>query len=132
MQVVSEQDVIAFDIPGGLYTAYAELLPPRFPYDQSRWENDDRSLDVPNVSGSVWCRVFERGNESQIAYAFFAADADVVRCDDVHVDEPHRRKGIANFLYRLAAFLFEAPVVPSDRLLDDGEKFWHGRTEIAC
>lgn len=120
------------DIPGCLYTALAELLPPRFPYDQSKWENDDRSLGVPNVSGSLWCRVYERGSNTQVAYAIFAADADVVRCDDVNVDKKHRYEGIATFLYRLAAFLFEAPVVPSNRLLDDGEKFWHGRTKIVC
>lgn len=132
MKAITEQDVIAVDVPGGIYTTLAELLPPGFPYQESHWENDDRSLDVLNVSGSVWCRVFERGKEVQIAYAHFAADGNVVRCDDVHVDERHRKKGIATFLYRLAASLFEAPIVPSNRLLNDGERFWHGRTQIVC
>lgn len=132
MIVVTEQAVSAQDLLGGRYTAYMEVLPPGFPYRKSRWENDDRSLCVSNLSGSAWCRVYEAGSTTQIAYAFFAADSEVVRCDDINVDELHRHKGIANALYRLVACYFGAPIVPSDRLLDDGIKFWHGRTEIIC
>lgn len=132
MNVITEQALRACDKLDGLYFAVAELLPPEFPYTQSKWENDDRSLAVPKTSGSAWFRVFEVGSETQIAYAFFAADSEVVRCDDVHVDSQHRLKGIANFLYCLAACIFEAPVVPSDRLLEDGKMFWKGRTEIVC
>ena len=132
MRGITQQDVVLVDIPGCRYTAVAELLPPRFPYQQSNWENDDRSLEVPNVSGSIWIRAYERGKTAQVAYAFFEGDADLVRCDDVNVDEIHRRQGIATFLYRLASFLFEAPIVPSDRLLEDGVKFWRHRAKIVC
>ena len=127
---ITAHDILEGDIPDTGYVVMVEQLPPNFPYWESAWENDDRAIDVVNTSGSVWCRVWESGKDVQIAYAIFAADADVVRCNDVHVDAGHRRRGIADYLYHLAACIFAASVVPSSRLLADGEKFWSGRTSI--
>lgn len=87
---------------------------------------------MPNTSGSLWCRVHAGDTESVIAQATFAADGVAVRCDTIDVDAQHRCRGIANALYRFAACAFEAPVVPSDTVLDGGVAFWRGRTSIVC
>jgi GNAT superfamily N-acetyltransferase len=117
--VVARTDMHGEILDGG-YMVDIECLPPDFPYHLSRWEYGDRGIAVPKTSRSVWCKVFVAADEIPVAHAVFAADAAVVRCDDVHVDRDHRRRGIADQLYQLAACLFNAPVVPSDRLLDYG------------
>lgn len=103
------------------------------------WECDDRSICLPNTSGSLWMRVFELQSESPIAVATFAADDQVVRCDTIEVEDDYLRKGIATALYVKASCIFGAPVIPSDDLSEDGQSFWAGigekfggRNEISC
>ena len=121
---------------GTLFDSYhfaVALVPPRLSYLKALWEEcDDRSIAVANSSGSLWFKVFQADVEPQIAHAIFAGDDQVVRCDDINVDEPHRGKGIGHSLYRCAACIFEAPVIPSSTMLDGGERFWRGRTSIEC
>jgi len=132
VKAITEQADWNGPILNDAYNVDVECLPPNFPYTESRWEYDDREIAVPKSFGSMWCKVFEPANEIPVAHAVFAADDTAVRCDSVHVDAVHRRRGIADQLYQLAACLFDATVVPSDRLLDDGELFWEGRSEIVC
>lgn len=94
------------------------------------WDSDERTIDVPRTSGSIWFWVFLNGDPIHIATATFAADDLVVRCDAIHVAKLHRRKGIATKLYRLASSIFQAKIVPSDVLQEDGIRFWRGRSAI--
>jgi hypothetical protein len=114
------------------YECEVAFIPLGLPFHEAPWESDDRSISVANTSGSLWFRIYPKGSETPIAIATFAADADVVRCDSINVDEAHRRRGIANHAFWLAACFFEAPVVPSSTQLSGGQLFWHGRTSITC
>lgn len=112
------------------YGCEIALIPQGFPYQQAPWDSDDRSISVPNTSGSLWFRVYPRSGQMPIAAATFAADAAVVRCDSIEVEELHRRRGIAKHAYLLAACIFEAPVVPSSTQLPGGLLFWRNRTSM--
>lgn len=119
-----------YEILAEVYTVEIVALPAGFPYQEAPWDFDDRSIEIPNKAGSLWLHVFIEDRSSIVAYAIFAGDDDVVRCSDIHVAEGHRRKGLATSLYQMAASFFEAPIVPSRMLLNDGALFWGKRTQI--
>ena len=105
-------------------------VPPGLPaIHVAREQFDDRSIAVPRESGSVWFRVWAKG-ERLAATATFAADRNAVRCDGIDVEVPYRLKGIATVLYHLASRMFAAPVIPSDVQSEDARAFWGGRSEI--
>lgn len=88
------------------------------------------SLLVPSSSGQVCFAVTSRCGDDLLAWAGFGADDDHVRCVDVCVREDLRRRGIASALYRLAARVFDAPVVPSGNQVESSTAFWNGRSEL--
>lgn len=112
------------------YDCEIGFVPYHFPYQKAPWESDDRSVSVPKTSGSLWFRIYPTGTNSLVAQATFAADSCVVRCDSIEVAPPHRRKGIANQAYLLAACAFDAPVIPSGEQSELSRLFWQNRTFI--
>lgn len=114
------------------YEFQIAMLPPNFPYRDAPWEYDDRGINIPKNSGSLWFRICTVTDSAPVGQATFAADDTAVRCETITVDEDHRGKGIASHVYTCAACIFDAPVVPSGTLLDGGERFWRGRTSIEC
>ena len=131
VKAITEAAVWSGKLLGG-YEFEVGLVPAGLPYQQAPWESDDRSIAVPNTSGSLWFRITPTGHETQVAIATFAADDAVVRCDTIDVELPHRRKGIADHVYRIAVCIFEAPVIPSGTQLPGGALFWQGRASIIC
>lgn len=126
VRLVQELRKWAVDLSGG-YRCDCVEVPHGTDWYQTPWECDDRSIDVPKSSGSIWFRVFFDEDTTWIASAIFAADDEFARCDDVNVDPGHQRRGIATFLYALASIIFEARVIRSDSILKDGEKLWEGK-----
>lgn len=114
------------------YECEIGFVPLGLPYQEAPWHSDDRSITVDNCSGSLWFHIYAAESEDPIGFATFAADTKVVRCDGIEVDAAHRRQGIATAIYRLAACIFGAPVVPSPTLLNDGHLFWQHRASISC
>jgi predicted GNAT family acetyltransferase len=99
--------------------------------DPWRDDHDDRSVAVPHGDGSAWLTVRTR-DDRLVAQAVFGAEGSVVRCDTITVMDAFRRQGIATRLYKLASAIFEAPVVPSALLIEDGPAFWQGRSQITA
>ncbi|WP_159983711.1 MULTISPECIES: hypothetical protein [unclassified Novosphingobium] len=114
------------------FVAQIALVPPGLPFDEAPWECDDRSITSEKSSGSLWFKVFRGDDLTPVGIAVFAANDSEVQCDNIEIDCLYRCKGLAKELYRLAACIFDAPVVPSKTLLDGGEKFWENRTAIHC
>jgi hypothetical protein len=88
---------------------------------------DDRSVDLPKSWGTIWFRVRDTTCGGHIGHATFAASPLSVICDTIHIDDDHRRRGIATQLYDLAEKVFAVPAVPSHILSDEAEAFWAKR-----
>lgn len=138
MRIITKSSIVQCNLTANFGVQIARV-PKGYDFRSTFWECDDRSIQVANTSGSVWMKVFEPHNKSPIAWATFAADHQVVRCDTIEVEYQHRRKGIATALYVIASCIFEAPVIPSDDLSQDSRLFWagiaaksDGQHEIVC
>jgi GNAT superfamily N-acetyltransferase len=79
---------------------------------------DVDSMIVPCTSGHFWFWVYTCAERRLVAWAVFGAGSQFVQCCEIMVDEAFRQKGVATALYRRAACLFEAPVVPTTMLSD--------------
>ena len=118
---------VAVECAHGYYLQFTVVPPGLSSSHPSREMNDDRSIEVPNELGSLWCRIFQSDNRTPVASAVFAASRDSVLCDTIDVHEAHRRKGLATFLYNLAEQIFEVPAAPSEILSDGSQAFWKRR-----
>ena len=117
-------------VPGFTFEAVS------IPTGQSYWSRgrdcDVASVIVPSDSGHLWLWVNACPDHALVAWAVFGAGASSVQCCDVQVDEEVRERRIATALYRLAACLFEAAVVPTAMRSALSVKFWDGRSAITC
>jgi len=114
------------------FNFYAASIPAGKSYTFRGRHCDVDTLNVPSTSGHLWIWATLCADRGDVAWAIFGAGALSVQCCDISVHEDLRRKGIAIALYRLAACLFEAPAVPTDRRSRLSLEFWKGRTTITC
>jgi hypothetical protein len=94
---------------------------------------DENTIGVPRTMGSVWFHVYGApAFTSCDGLAVFAADLTSVQCDNIEVEPTHRNKGLATAMYKIASYIFDAPVVPSSTQLFGGQLFWARKTQIYC
>jgi len=99
-------------VPGFLVEMAA--VPPSLPLNhEARRLYDDRSIDVPNVNGSLWIWVRHPKIKGWVAQVVFVAGDKSVLCDNFHIDYRYRCMGVAATLCDFAADYFELPVHPS-------------------
>jgi len=107
------------------YKIAAYRLPSSFNHCPDLHEDIDcRDIAVPKERGVLWCHVHYEGQNPPVARGIFGAGSNSIQCDEVHVNNGHRRRGIATALYQLANIIFDDIVVKSPVVIDDGPLFW--------
>ena len=117
-------------LPG--FEFQAASIPAGESYDFGGRDCEIASVIVPSNSGHLWLWVTACADRGLVAWAVFGAGALNVKCCDIFVHEEFRKRGIAIAMYRWAACLFEAPVVPTDMRSELALEFWENRTTITC
>lgn len=91
-----------------------------------RHKHTDGSYSEPHdmpASTTIYAHSPEGEHIGHVTFAHFG---DKLKAVGVHVDENHRRRGIASHMYALAEQATGKTAVPSNALLDDGKALWQG------
>jgi len=107
----------------------ASVQPPDQAIDAPSMElYDIRTATFPYDQGCLWLDVYaDEARSDRIGWAQFSGTKDACRCENIFVEMPYRRTGLATMMYDLAEEIFNVGAVPTDNLSGDAQQFWKSR-----
>lgn len=89
---------------------------------------DIRTATMPHDQGCLWLEVYsDETRVDRIGWAQFSGAKDACRCENIHVETPFRRTGLATVMYDVAEEVFNVDAAPTDNLSWDAQQFWKSR-----
>lgn len=90
-------------------------------------DRDGIKVEYNMVNGSLYVRALSGDGGKELGSVYFMnygpKDAPDYRGEELHVDEPYRRQGIATIMYNVAKEVL-GKINPSDARTPLGKKFW--------